>query len=115
MTKRRKYLQENISALDVSLTSEDIARIDEVAPQGCVDLLEIDHHARLAVDRAAHRDLDDVVVPVVGGAGAENLTVALVSPLGAAQSVCGRKRGSALDTDVFLHQTPLDKNAGRLR
>jgi len=32
-TKRRKYLQENIGALDVDLTSEDLARIDEVAPK----------------------------------------------------------------------------------
>jgi aryl-alcohol dehydrogenase-like predicted oxidoreductase len=32
-TKRRKYLQENIGALDVDLTSEDLRRIDEVAPK----------------------------------------------------------------------------------
>ena len=32
-TKRRKYLQENIGALDVDLTREDLARIDEVAPK----------------------------------------------------------------------------------
>ena len=32
-TKRRKYLQENIGALDVDLTSEDLARIDEAAPK----------------------------------------------------------------------------------
>jgi aryl-alcohol dehydrogenase-like predicted oxidoreductase len=32
-TKRRKYLQENVSALDVDLTSEDLQRIDEVAPK----------------------------------------------------------------------------------
>ena len=32
-TKRRKYLQENIGALDVDLTGEDLARIDEVAPK----------------------------------------------------------------------------------
>ena len=32
-TKRRKYLQENIGALDVSLTKEDLAQIDEVAPK----------------------------------------------------------------------------------
>lgn len=32
-TKRRKYLQENIGALDVMLTSEDLARIEEVAPR----------------------------------------------------------------------------------
>ena len=32
-TKRRKYLQENIGALDVDLTSKDLERIDEVAPK----------------------------------------------------------------------------------
>ena len=32
-TKRRKYLQENIGALDVDLTSEDLERIEEVAPK----------------------------------------------------------------------------------
>jgi aryl-alcohol dehydrogenase-like predicted oxidoreductase len=33
-TKHRKYLWENIGALDVCLTSEDLARLDEVAPYG---------------------------------------------------------------------------------
>lgn len=32
-TKRRKYLQENIGALNVDLASEDLARIDEIAPK----------------------------------------------------------------------------------
>jgi aryl-alcohol dehydrogenase-like predicted oxidoreductase len=32
-TKRRKYLQENIGALDVDLTSEDLQSIDEAAPK----------------------------------------------------------------------------------
>jgi aryl-alcohol dehydrogenase-like predicted oxidoreductase len=32
-TKRRKYLQENVGALDVILTSADLARIEEVAPK----------------------------------------------------------------------------------
>jgi len=32
-TKRRKYLQENIGALDVDLTSEDLERIEAVAPK----------------------------------------------------------------------------------
>ena len=32
-TKRRKYLQENVGALNVALTSADLARIEEVAPQ----------------------------------------------------------------------------------
>ncbi|MBX6326210.1 MAG: aldo/keto reductase [Chthoniobacterales bacterium] len=35
-TKRRKYLQENVGALDVVLTSEDLARINEALPAGTV-------------------------------------------------------------------------------
>jgi aryl-alcohol dehydrogenase-like predicted oxidoreductase len=35
-TKRRKYLQENVGALDVALANKDLARIDEVAPQEAV-------------------------------------------------------------------------------
>jgi aryl-alcohol dehydrogenase-like predicted oxidoreductase len=33
-TKRRKYLEENVGALDVKLSREDLKRIDEVAPKG---------------------------------------------------------------------------------
>ena len=33
-TKRRSYLEENIDALDVVLTTEDLARIQEAAPRG---------------------------------------------------------------------------------
>ena len=33
-TKRRRFLQENLGALDVHLTSADLARIEEVAPRG---------------------------------------------------------------------------------
>src|SRR2546430_1816029 len=32
-TKRRKYLQENVGALDVDLTNEELQRIDEIAPK----------------------------------------------------------------------------------
>jgi aryl-alcohol dehydrogenase-like predicted oxidoreductase len=32
-TKRRKYLQENIGALEVDLTSKDLERIDQIAPK----------------------------------------------------------------------------------
>ena len=32
-TKRRKYLQENVGTVDVTLTSDDLAQIDEVAPK----------------------------------------------------------------------------------
>jgi aryl-alcohol dehydrogenase-like predicted oxidoreductase len=33
-TKRRKYLEENVGALNVELTADDLRRIDEVAPKG---------------------------------------------------------------------------------
>jgi aryl-alcohol dehydrogenase-like predicted oxidoreductase len=33
-TKRRKYLEENLGALDVRLSQDDLRRIDEVAPKG---------------------------------------------------------------------------------
>jgi aryl-alcohol dehydrogenase-like predicted oxidoreductase len=33
-TKHRKYLEENIGALNVTLTPQDLARINEIAPQG---------------------------------------------------------------------------------
>jgi aryl-alcohol dehydrogenase-like predicted oxidoreductase len=33
-TKRRKYLEENLGALDVTLTADDLATIDEIAPKG---------------------------------------------------------------------------------
>ncbi|MGA9773477.1 MAG: aldo/keto reductase [Blastocatellia bacterium] len=33
-TKRRKYLEENAAALDITLTEDDLRRIDEVAPKG---------------------------------------------------------------------------------
>jgi aryl-alcohol dehydrogenase-like predicted oxidoreductase len=33
-TKRRTYLDENLRALDVQLTVEDLRRIDDIAPPG---------------------------------------------------------------------------------
>lgn len=33
-TKRRKYLEENVGAVDVTLTQEDLQAIDELAPKG---------------------------------------------------------------------------------
>jgi aryl-alcohol dehydrogenase-like predicted oxidoreductase len=32
-TKRRKYLQDNVGAVDVFLTDEDLAQIEEAAPR----------------------------------------------------------------------------------
>jgi aryl-alcohol dehydrogenase-like predicted oxidoreductase len=33
-TKRRKYLEENLRALDVGLSDDDLARIDRIMPRG---------------------------------------------------------------------------------
>ena len=33
-TKRRKYLEENLGALDVTLTPADLAEIERIAPRG---------------------------------------------------------------------------------
>src|SRR5215470_3954929 len=33
-TKRRKYLEENVAALDLKLTAQDLRRIEEIFPQG---------------------------------------------------------------------------------
>ena len=33
-TKRRKYLEDNLGALDVSLTAADLSRIEQIAPRG---------------------------------------------------------------------------------
>src|SRR5437773_1730890 len=37
-TKRRKYLQENVGALKIKLTKDDLRRIDEVAPHGAAEI-----------------------------------------------------------------------------
>ncbi|HEX8280665.1 MAG TPA: aldo/keto reductase [Chthoniobacterales bacterium] len=50
-TKRRKYLQENLGALDVNLTSADLARIDEVAPKGAFSGPRYPEAAMQAVNR----------------------------------------------------------------
>ena len=33
-TTKRRHLEQNVAALDVTLTDDDLARIDRVAPQG---------------------------------------------------------------------------------
>jgi aryl-alcohol dehydrogenase-like predicted oxidoreductase len=33
-TKRRKYLEENVAAIDLNLTTKDLRRIDEIFPTG---------------------------------------------------------------------------------
>ncbi len=50
-TKHRKYLWENIGALDVVLTSEDLARIDEVTPRGAAAGMRYSEGAMQMVNR----------------------------------------------------------------
>jgi aryl-alcohol dehydrogenase-like predicted oxidoreductase len=50
-TKRRKYLQENIGALDVTFTSDDLARIDELASHEAVAGARYPDLAMAMVDR----------------------------------------------------------------
>jgi aryl-alcohol dehydrogenase-like predicted oxidoreductase len=50
-TKRRKYLEENVGALDVELTPDDLRRIDEVAPKGAASGLRYPEAAMASVNR----------------------------------------------------------------
>jgi aryl-alcohol dehydrogenase-like predicted oxidoreductase len=43
-TKRRKYLEENVAALDVKLSAEDLRRIDEIFPTGAAAGLRYPEH-----------------------------------------------------------------------
>jgi aryl-alcohol dehydrogenase-like predicted oxidoreductase len=49
-TKRRKYLEENIAAIDVKLTSEDMSRIDEIFPTGVAAGLRYPEHMMSTVN-----------------------------------------------------------------
>jgi len=50
-TKRRKYLDENVRALDVKLTTDDLERIDRVIPSGAAAGDRYAAHALRAVNR----------------------------------------------------------------
>jgi aryl-alcohol dehydrogenase-like predicted oxidoreductase len=50
-TKRRKYLEENVGALNVKLTPQDLRRIDEVAPHGAAAGSRYPEAAMAAVNR----------------------------------------------------------------
>jgi aryl-alcohol dehydrogenase-like predicted oxidoreductase len=43
-TKRRKYLEENVSAIDVKLSEDDLRRIDEIFPTGAAAGLRYPEH-----------------------------------------------------------------------
>jgi len=50
-TKRRAYLEENVGALQVALTTDDLRRIDEAAPRGAAVGTRYPAHTLKAVDR----------------------------------------------------------------
>ncbi len=50
-TKRRKYLEENVGACDVTLTADDLRRIDEAAPRGAAAGLRYPASAMGAIAR----------------------------------------------------------------
>lgn len=50
-TKRRKYLEENVAAIEVKLTKEDLRRIDEVFPPDAVSGERYPEHMMAMVDR----------------------------------------------------------------
>ena len=50
-TKRRKYLEENVAALDVKLSREDLQRLEEVAPKGVVAGPRYPEHLMSLVNR----------------------------------------------------------------
>jgi aryl-alcohol dehydrogenase-like predicted oxidoreductase len=50
-TKRRKYLEENAGALNVKLSSDDLKRIEEVAPHGAAAGLRYPEHMMALVGR----------------------------------------------------------------
>ncbi len=50
-TKRRKYLEENVGALEVGITPEELKRIDEVAPRGAAAGTRYPEASMAAVNR----------------------------------------------------------------
>ena len=50
-TKRRQYLEENVAALDVKLTGDDLQRINEVIPPGAAAGMRYPEHMMRVVDR----------------------------------------------------------------
>jgi aryl-alcohol dehydrogenase-like predicted oxidoreductase len=50
-TKRRKYLEENVGALNVELTGEDLRRLEEVFPSGAASGQRYPEHMMELVNR----------------------------------------------------------------
>ncbi|MBI3951333.1 MAG: aldo/keto reductase [Acidobacteria bacterium] len=50
-TKRRTYLEENVGALNVKLTVEDLARLNEAVPTGAAAGMRYDERGMRSVNR----------------------------------------------------------------
>jgi aryl-alcohol dehydrogenase-like predicted oxidoreductase len=50
-TKRRKYLEENVAALDIEITQEELKRIDEIAPKGAASGMRYPEAGMATVNR----------------------------------------------------------------
>jgi aryl-alcohol dehydrogenase-like predicted oxidoreductase len=50
-TKRRTYLEENVAALEVELTADDLAELDQVAPVGSTAGARYPESSMAAVNR----------------------------------------------------------------
>jgi aryl-alcohol dehydrogenase-like predicted oxidoreductase len=50
-TKRRRYLEENVAALDVDMTPQDLKRMDEIAPKGVAAGTRYPERGMAAVNR----------------------------------------------------------------
>jgi aryl-alcohol dehydrogenase-like predicted oxidoreductase len=49
-TKRVSYLEENVKALDVALTPDDLAKIDELFPQDAAAGTRYDERGMMMID-----------------------------------------------------------------
>src|SRR5438309_2798521 len=93
-----------LEKIDVAVEVPMVDRIDELAPENAVDLLEVDDHPGAFVDGTADRDFDHVVVAVIVSAKTEDLAVPLFGPLWAAQDVRRREGGSPRDAHGCGHR-----------
>jgi aryl-alcohol dehydrogenase-like predicted oxidoreductase len=50
-TKRRKYLEQNLTAINIRLTRDDLARIDQVAPMGAAAGMRYPEATMARIDR----------------------------------------------------------------
>src|SRR5438552_7952760 len=104
----RRY--DTLHEVDVAIEVAVVDRVDELAAQDAVDVLQVHDHPRCGVERTTDGDLDHVVVPVVGDAGAEDLAVLLLTPVVSTEDVSRGEGCPAGDANVGGHE-PIRKLA----